>query len=122
MNKWLFTFIVFVGFLNWYTNGGITTSLQSIGDNTYREEIADITPLHDEEVILYATQWCGYCKKTRSFLDQKGIAYFEYDIEASDIGRQQYERLNGRGVPLLVVKSDIIRGYNTQAIINALGQ
>lgn len=122
MNKWLFTLIVFVGFLNWYTNGGITASFQSIGDNTYREAIADITPLHDEEVILYATQWCGYCKKTRSFLDQKGIAYFEYDIEASDIGRQQYERLNGRGVPLLVVKSDIIRGYNTQAIISALGQ
>jgi glutaredoxin len=120
VNKWLFVLIVFVGFLNWYTNGGITASLQSVGDDTYNEAIADISPLHEEEVILYATQWCGYCKKTRAFLDQKGIAYFEYDIEASDIGRSQYEQLDGNGVPLLVVKSDIIRGYNTRAIIKAL--
>ena len=25
------------------------------------------------KVTLYATDWCGYCKQTRRFLDSKGI-------------------------------------------------
>jgi glutaredoxin len=120
MNKWLFMAVVSIGFLNWFTDGGITSAIVSVGDKTYDEEIAETVSLHDEDVVLYATQWCGYCKKTREFLDQKSIAYVEYDIETSDTGRQQYDRLNGRGVPLLVVKSNIIRGYSPQAIVAAL--
>jgi glutaredoxin len=94
--------------------------VSSVGSSSYNEEIAAIKPLHKEDVVLYATQWCGYCKKTRAFLRNKGIDYVEYDIENSAIGRQQYDSLNGNGVPLLVVKSEIIRGYNTQAIMNAI--
>jgi glutaredoxin len=125
MNKWLFISIVLAGFLNWYSDGWIFSSLASVdvstvGSSSYNEEIAAIKPLHQEDVILYATQWCGYCKKTRAFLRSKGIDYIEYDIEKSATGRQQYDSLNGNGVPLLVVKSEIIRGYNTQAIMNAL--
>ena len=120
MSKWWFIVIVFAGFINWYTEGGITSSIYSAGSRSYNDVIADIAPLHEEAVILYATQWCGYCKKTREFLHSKGIAYIEYDIETSDVGRQQYERLNGRGVPLLLIKSDIVRGYNIQAINTAL--
>ena len=33
-------------------------------------------------VVLYATSWCGYCAKTRSFLAEEGIAYTELDIES----------------------------------------
>jgi mycoredoxin len=130
MNKWLFISIVLAGFFNWYSDGWIFSSLgsvgvssvdvSSVGSSSYNEEIAAIKPLHQEDVILYATQWCGYCKKTRAFLSSKGIDYVEYDIENSAIGRQQYDSLNGNGVPLLVVKSEIIRGYDTQAIMNAL--
>jgi glutaredoxin len=122
MNKWLFLSIVFAGFLNWYSDGWIFSSLNSVGASSYNDEIMAITPLHDEDVILYATQWCGYCKKTRAFLDNKGIAYIEYDIEHSAIGRQQYASLNGNGVPLMIVKSEIIRGYSTKAIMNALAK
>jgi len=32
-------------------------------------------------VVLYATDWCGYCAKTRKFLAERGIAYTEFDIE-----------------------------------------
>lgn len=31
--------------------------------------------------VVYATQWCGYCKQIRRFLDQKGIPYQALDIE-----------------------------------------
>ena len=32
-------------------------------------------------VVLYATQWCRYCEKTRKLFAKHGISYIEYDIE-----------------------------------------
>ena len=71
-------------------------------------------------VTLYATDWCGYCKLTRRFLDQKGIPYQEFDIEKNADARKAYEALGGRGIPLLDVNGALIRGYEPDAILAAL--
>ena len=72
------------------------------------------------KVVMYATDWCGYCKQTRRFLDSKGIPFKEYDIEKSEEGRKAYEALGGRGIPLIDVNGTIIRGFNEKAILAAL--
>jgi len=72
------------------------------------------------QVVLYATDWCGYCKLTRRFLDQKGIPYQEFDIEKNAAARKDYESLGGRGIPLLDVNGTLIRGYEPDAILAAL--
>ena len=71
-------------------------------------------------VVLYATDWCGYCKQTRRFLDSKGIPYTEYDIEKSAEGRKAYEALGGRGIPLIDVNGTLIRGFSPEEILAAL--
>ena len=71
-------------------------------------------------VVMYATEWCGYCKQTRRFLDSKGNPYKEYDIEKSTEGRKAYEALGGRGIPLIDVNGTIIRGFSEEAILAAL--
>lgn len=68
--------------------------------------------LHQDKVVLYATAWCGYCAKTRAFFKENNIDYVEYDIEKSAEGKSQYQSLNGRGVPLVIINGNIIRGYN----------
>ena len=68
------------------------------------------------EVILYATEWCGYCAKARELLAADGISYREIDIEKDSAGRQAYQALGGRGVPLLDVRGQSVRGYNPEAI------
>lgn len=73
-----------------------------------------------QHVVLYATDWCGYCKQTRRFLDSKGIPYKEFDIEKSVEGRKAYEALGGRGIPLIDVNGTIIRGFSEQDILAAL--
>lgn len=80
----------------------------------------DYSAQHEESVILYATSWCGYCTKARQFLAEKGIPYYEYDIEASAEGREQYDALGGNGVPLLLVNGTVIKGYNPAKIIDSL--
>ncbi|QJR13589.1 glutaredoxin family protein [Usitatibacter palustris] len=74
----------------------------------------------DADVILYATDWCGYCRATRKFLDDKGIAYVEFDIEKNEEGARQYKALNVRGVPILLVKGNVVQGYDPDGILAAL--
>ena len=71
-------------------------------------------------VVLYATEWCGYCKLTRRFLDQKGIPYKEFDIEKDAEARKAYEALGGGGIPIIDVNGTLIRGYDPDAILAAL--
>ena len=78
----------------------------------------DYSELYDADVILYATTWCGYCEKARELLAKYNISYHEFDIEKSDEGRKQYEELGGRGVPLLLINGEVVKGYNKNKILD----
>jgi glutaredoxin-like YruB-family protein len=71
-------------------------------------------------VVLYTTDWCGYCKQTKRFLDSKGIAFKEFDIEKDAEARKAYEALGGRGIPLIDVNGTLIRGFDPDEILAAL--
>ena len=77
----------------------------------------DYTASHNGKVILYATSWCGYCKKTRELLRDNNIDYFEYDIEKSKEGNKQYKAIGGRGVPVLLINGQVVKGYNPVRIL-----
>lgn len=68
------------------------------------------------KVVLYATDWCPYCEKTRALLNAKSIPYREMNIETSVEANRQYRRLAGEGVPVLLVAGEVVRGYNEQRI------
>ncbi len=78
----------------------------------------DYATEHGDVVILYATSWCGYCKKTRQLLVDNKIEYFEYDIEKSQKGFAQYKSLRGRGVPMLLINGEVVKGYNPAKILD----
>jgi len=73
------------------------------------------------EVLLYATDWCGYCKATREFFQANGIRYTEHDIEKSSVALGEHRKLGGNGVPLIVVGDEVIKGYNEAALRQLLG-
>lgn len=74
----------------------------------------------DNQVILYATDWCGYCAKTRTLLKDLGVPYLEFDIEKSEEGRLRYEALGGGGIPVLNINGSIVRGFNPRKIKDLL--
>ncbi len=80
----------------------------------------DFAAQHVEPVVMYSTDWCGNCKMTRAYLRENNIPFFEYDVDKSPEGQRQYKALQGNGVPLLLVKNNVIRGFNPQAIQDAL--
>ena len=77
-----------------------------------------------DEVILYATVWCGYCRKARKLLKELDVDYEEKDIEKSrEAAREMVEKVGGRsGVPVLDIGGKIIRGYNERMIRRAIDE
>ncbi len=71
-------------------------------------------------VVLYATEWCGYCKQIRRFLDQKGIPYQAVNIDKDAQARKAYEALGGGGIPFVDVNGTLIREYSPEKIMAAL--
>ncbi len=84
---------------------------------SFHSPAPEYAAMHQEKVILYATSWCGYCAKTRQFLKENNIPYFEYDVESSSEGYDQFKALGGRGVPLVLVNGKVIKGFNTDRIL-----
>lgn len=73
------------------------------------------------DVILYSTIWCGYCAKTRKYFTENNIDYVDLDIENSEEGRADYQRMGVRGIPIIVVNNKtIIHGYSPKEINAAL--
>ena len=82
----------------------------------------DYAIAHDVQVIMYGTSWCGYCAKTRALLEEHDISYFEYDIENSSEGYDQFIDLGGRGVPVLQIGGKVVKGYNPSRILELVNE
>lgn len=91
---------------------------------------AAAAPAKDNDVIIYRTSWCGYCKKAAEYLRAKGVKFVEKDIEKDPNARQDMLARAHRagvpqssleGVPILSVRGKIITGFDRNAIDRALG-
>lgn len=110
LKKFVLIMLVVVVYQNWGKIEHFVNPSQAVSSQAQRQA----------QVVLYATDWCGYCKQTRRFLDSKGIPYTEFDIEKSKEGRKAYEALGGRGIPLIDVNGTLIRGFAPEEILAAL--
>ncbi len=88
--------------------------------HTFLAAPPDFAELHDESVILYATSWCPNCAQTRKFFKDNKVPYFEYDVDNSSEGQRQFKQLHGTGVPVILIKNTIVRGYNPNALMSAI--
>ena len=82
----------------------------------------DSSALDAGDVVIYATSWCPYCAKTRSFLQAADVSYTEFDIEKSEQAHQEYQRLGGRGVPVVKIGDKVIYGYDPDSMRTAIEQ
>lgn len=73
------------------------------------------TRLSSTAVVMYSTTWCGYCKKAQQYFNEKNIPYEEYDVEKTAKGKKDYQALNGRGVPIILVGDRRMNGFSVDA-------
>jgi glutaredoxin 3 len=75
-------------------------------------------------VEIYTKAFCGYCFRAKSLLDQKGVAYEEYDITMGGPKRgEMIERSSGgTTVPQIFVDGRHIGGSDDLAELDRSGK
>ncbi|MDB6173974.1 MAG: hypothetical protein JWL59_3285 [Chthoniobacteraceae bacterium] len=81
-----------------------------------RSKIQVVSPGGGKQIVMYTTASCGACKAAKQYFAQKGIRYEEFDVEQSRSAMAEFQRLGGRGVPLIIVGEKRLEGFSPQAL------
>jgi glutaredoxin-like YruB-family protein len=72
-------------------------------------------------VVLYSTPTCGYCRKAKSYLNERKVPFREFDVSRDQRRAEEMIRKSGQmGVPVLDINGRVIVGFNQGAIDQAL--
>lgn len=67
-------------------------------------------------VVMLSASWCGVCRAARNWFTQNGVAFTEYDVERDRKGMEEYKRLNGKGVPIILVGDQRMDGFSARRL------
>jgi glutaredoxin len=71
-------------------------------------------------IVMYATDWCGYCKKLRGEFAANNVDYLEIDVEKSGEQQRISETMGVYGYPTTWVGYARVNGTNLKAVNAAL--
>ena len=61
---------------------------------------------------MYTTDWCGYCRRAKALLEERGLEYEEIHMDTDPAFRAKLLDLTGRWtVPQILVDGRPIGGY-----------
>lgn len=79
--------------------------------------------LNEVQVEMYATTWCGSCRRARTYLDFNGIAYTEYDIDQDEDAKERLSKLNPRrSIPTFQIDEVVQIGFSAESLEYKLNQ
>ena len=63
-------------------------------------------------VVMYTTPWCGYCRRAKALLEERGIPFEEIDLDDDPAFRQTlFDLTGGWTVPQILIDGRPIGGY-----------
>ena len=66
-----------------------------------------------QQVKIYSTPTCPWCKKTKHFLEDNKISYQNVDVASDKAGRDEMVAKSGQlGVPVVEIDGEITVGYD----------
>jgi mycoredoxin len=73
-------------------------------------------------VVMYMTDWCGYCKQAWQYIRSLGADLTEYNIDRDQDRKEEMKKKSGgsTSVPLIDIDGTVIRGFSQAAIKAAL--
>lgn len=72
------------------------------------------------EVLVYTSNTCPYCVTAKEYLDEKGIAYTERNVQTDKEARKELMTMGHMGVPVLVIDGEEIVGFDKAKIDSLL--
>jgi len=71
-------------------------------------------------ITVYSSSGCSHCRQLKQWLQQHQIKFMEFDVQRNQRAFKDFQRLGGRGVPLLVVGERKIQGFNPKQLFSQL--
>ncbi len=82
-----------------------------------------MTATERRRIVLYATQWCGYCERARRLFRQKGIEFEEIDVEGdAEARREMIQKSGRRSVPQIFIDGTHVGGSDDLLALEACGR
>ncbi len=75
-----------------------------------------------ENVTIYSTPTCHYCKLAKDFFAEKGVQYTAYDVSTDAARREEMIQMTGQlGVPVIVIGNTTLVGFDREKVAGKLG-
>ena len=64
-------------------------------------------------VKIYSTPTCPWCKKAKAYLDEKGVAFENFNVAEDMKAQEEMIKISGQmGVPVLDIDGQIVIGFD----------
>ena len=75
-----------------------------------------------EKVTIYSTNSCHFCHMAKEFFKEKGVEFEDFNVgENPEKRKEMIEKSGQMGVPVILIKNNVIVGFNKPKIVELLG-
>ena len=69
-------------------------------------------------IEIYSADWCDYCTKAKTLLEDKGMPFEEHDMDDDEVINELAERMPepSSKIPQIFIDGDHIGGYDDLAV------
>lgn len=82
--------------------------------------------MSDAKITIYSTEFCGFCKLLKQYLDENNIEYKDVDVSSNEeVQKEMIEKSGQTGVPVSIIEKDgeeeVVVGFQKEKIDELLG-
>ncbi len=76
----------------------------------------------EKKVVIFSTQFCTWCRRTKEFFKANSIKYIEKNV-GNDLkaAKEMIKKSGQQGVPVIDINGEIFVGFDENALKKALG-
>ena len=71
--------------------------------------------------VIYTVESCPACQALKSYLDDKGIQYFEKEITLNPVYGEEFDTLDLSTVPVIITEKYAIIGFHKEIVDKEFG-
>lgn len=96
----------------------LRTELETLLDQRARRKSGSAPTIAagGKRVVMYSTARCPACTRAKAYFAKKGVPYEERDLDRSPEARDAFQKLGGRGVPLIMVGNERMDGFSSDRL------
>lgn len=73
-------------------------------------------PERRPDTLIYTAEWCGYCRKAKSFLRAQGVSFEERDVDDPLVKRELVSKTGHSTIPVIERNGRRVIGWNRTAL------